>query len=220
MKYRLLLASILLVACGALAPADPPATTVPITISVTAKGTDVKTILGDLFAQAHKNYVIQPETYFALHLTLDKVDFDEALMIIEKLANLKIELQNGIYYVGRAIKPKPTVDANHTLAPVKPAGTLPKTVLTKKLTTRSSKVDLRELFADISKQTGVVIEVEKSVPAYKLDAFLINTSLKYGLDEITQAAGLAYRFTDSLSIEIYKPAAPVESNRVLVVPGS
>jgi len=226
MKTRILLASLIVLACGALAPADPPANpTTALTVSVTAKGTDVKTILGDVFAQAHKNYVIQPETFFALHLTLEKVDFDEALMIISKLANLKIELQNGIYYVSRSTKLKTTIDAASTTTTqpvtiVKPTGTLPKTVLAKKLTTKFSKTDMREIFTEISKQTGVTIEFDKTVPAYKLDAFLINTSLKYALDQITEATGLSYRFTDNLSIQIFKPGTTTETeNHVKVIQG-
>lgn len=224
MKTRLLFVSLLVLACGALAQADPPTDSqvTPITVSIKAKGTDVKTVLGDLFTQAHKNYVIQPDTFFALHLALANVDFDEALMIVSKLANLKIELQNGIYYVSR-IKPKPSVDTATTTTPKvtvppKLTGTLPKTVLAKKLTTRFAKTDMRQIFAEISKQTGVPIDFDKSVPAYKLDAILKNTSLRYALDQITEATGLAYRFTDTMSILIYKPA-PGDNQVRVAAPG-
>ncbi len=205
--------------------ADPPAVTTPTSVSIAAAGTDVKLVLGQLFAQVHKNFVIEPNIYFALNLSLDKVDFDEALMIVLKTANLKSELQNGIYYIGKAPAKKPTVDNSTTTTPTttvpaKPAGTLPKTVLTKKLTTRLAKIDIRQLFSEITKQTGVTIEIDKSVPNYKLDAFLINTSLKYALDQITTAAGLEYKFTDTLSIQITKPAAPPEeTSRVSIVTG-
>lgn len=214
---KALFASLLVLSCGALVPADPPVLQTPITVSVSAAGTDVKTVLGDLFKQAHKNYVIQPETYFALHLSLDKVDFDEALMIISQLANLKIDIQDGIYYISRGAK-KPAVEAATTPpAPVKPHGTLPKTVLTKKITTRLSKATLNDVIAELGRQSGVTLEIDKSVPVLKLDAFLINTSLKYALDEITKAAGLDYKFTDNLTIQIYKPAA--ESSHVGVING-
>jgi hypothetical protein len=202
--------------------ADPPATTMPSSVSISATGTDVKLVLGQLFGQVHKNFVIEPNTYFALNLSLDKVDFDEALMIVLKIANLKSELQNGIYYISKAPAKKPTVDNSATTTPTttvpaKPVGTLPKTVLTKKLTTRLAKIDIRELFTEITKQTGVTIEIDKSVPNYKLDAYLINTSLKYALDQITTAAGLEYKFTDTLSIQIIKPAE--ETSRVSIVTG-
>ena len=47
-------------------------------------------------------------------------------------------------------------------------------------------------------QAGIAIEVDPTVPGYKLDAYLINTSLKYALDQVTEAAGLKYRFLFTL----------------------
>lgn len=225
MKTRLLLVSMIALMSTGSVFADPPAATTPSSVSIAANGTDVKLVLGQLFGQVHKNFVIEPNTYFALNLSLDKIDFDEALMIVLKIANLKSELQNGIYYISKAPAKKPTVDSSATntpttTIPTKPMGTLPKTVLTKKLTTRLAKIDIRELFTEITKQTGVTIEIDKSVPNYKLDAYLINTSLKYALDQITTAAGLEYRFTDTLSIQIIKAAAPAEeTSRVSIVTG-
>lgn len=199
-------------------------------VSISAKGSDIRDILHSLFTQSKKNYVLEPGIRFALYLNLEKVDFDEALMIVAKQANLKFDVQNGIYYVGKApAKPATVTTSTSTSAseiptekPVvekpkveKPKGTLPTNVLAKHVTTRYSKTDIRTLFADLAKQTEITIEVDKSVPNFKLDAYLINTSLKYGLDHVTEAAGLAYRFTQNLSIEIYRPQP--ETNRVSIV---
>lgn len=203
--------------------ANPPATTPdPATapsVSIASKGSDVRTVLGDLFSQAKKNYVIEPFTYFALHLSLSNVDFDEALMIVCKLANLNVDLRNGIYYISKA-KPKPIVEPSttivptQTVVPAKPKGKLAPSSLQRIVTTRLSKVDLRVLAAELSKQSGVPVEVDKNVPAYKLDAFLIKTSLKFGLDEITKAAGLEYVFTDNQSILIRQPAKDPSGVRI------
>jgi hypothetical protein len=70
------------------------------------------------------------------------------------------------------------------------------------------------VFAELSKQTGVKIEVDPSVPAYKLDAFLIRTSLRYALDQVGAAAKLLYKFTDTNTILIYRP---VENGRITLI---
>src|SRR5579862_1991407 len=71
----------------------------PTLVTVAANNTDVRTVLHDLFGQTKQNYVIEPGVRYALYLSLDKVDFDEALAIVCHLAKLKAEKQNGIYYV-------------------------------------------------------------------------------------------------------------------------
>jgi hypothetical protein len=79
-------------------------------------------------------------------------------------------------------------------------GTLDKSVLAKRITTRLQKVDLRDLAATLTDQTGILIEIAPDVPAYKLDAYLLRTSLKYALDRVCRGAGLNYIFTDRNSI--------------------
>jgi hypothetical protein len=74
--------------------------------------------------------------------------------------------------------------------------------LRKRLTTRYALVDLRDLLADFSKQTGVIIEVDADVPTYKVKAFLIDTSLKFALDTVVKKAHLKYLRTDLHSIRV------------------
>lgn len=194
-------------------------------VTIDAKGADVRSVIHDIFQQTGKNFVLKPGVRFVLYLSLDKVNFDEALAIVCKNANLQFEVQNDIYYISQApIKPvepktietKPADQKNPAKAeivtkvaiqkntPTKPKKILPTTVLAKRVTTRFTKTDLREVMAAFSKQTGVPIEVSEDVPAYKLDAYLINTSLKYGLDRITEAAKLGYKFTDQGTLLISK----------------
>ncbi len=202
----------------------------PIPVSVSSKGDSVRVALHSIFEQAEKSYVLAPNTHFALHLSLRDVPFDEALQIICRIAKLEYEVDNGVYYLQQKqppqkpktppptkpeSKPETKPESKPVTKPEAPKGKLPESVLNKRLTTRFQKKDLRELLSNISAQTGVTIEVEKSVPAYKLDAFLIETSLKYALDQITQAAKLKYRFTDRQTIEIYQEEPP--KNRVTVV---
>ena len=91
-----------------------------------------------------------------------------------------------------------------TLVLLGAANTLPTSVLSKKVTTRLQKKEIREVMGILAKQTGVAITVSEDVPPFRLDAFLINTSLKYALDEITKATKLKYRFTNDLSISVEK----------------
>ncbi len=195
------------------------------TITINAKGDDVRSVLHDLFKQSGKNYVLNPGVRFVLYLSLDKVSFDDALNIICKNANLKVERQKEIFYISNN-PPKPPVEtappaevkpevtkAEPQKLPIvkpepakvetaKPKGTLPNSVLAKRVTTRMQKREIRDVIGLIAQQSGVTIEVAEDVPAYKLDAFLINTSLKYALDQITRATKLKYRFTDQMTIAI------------------
>lgn len=201
---------------------DTPSTKV----TVSAKGTDVRSVLHELFTQQKKNYVLDPGVRFALYLSLSDVEFDQALAIVCRNASLKYEIKDGIYFMSRkAAEPAPvtTVAKSQQPKPVavkpepeKPKGTIPMSVFQKRVTTRFSKVPIRDLFADIAKQVGVEIEVDKSVPNYKLDAYLIDTSLKYAIDQINWGAGLAYKLTNNKSILIYVPKKE-ETSRVQVI---
>jgi hypothetical protein len=171
----------------------------PVMVSITGKATDVRAIIADLFTQAKQNYVLQPGVQCALFLTLDKIEFEEALNIVCAQSKLQFEIQNGIYFITKA---KPAV-----IAPAIPVikGTLDKAVLQKQLTTKLAKTDIRAVFAEFAKQTHIRIEVDKSVPNFKLDAFLTKTTLGFSLQKVTEATGLKFKFTDRLSIAIYKP---------------
>lgn len=178
------------------------------TVTVSAKGSDVRGILSDLFGQAKKNFVIEPNIHFALYLSLSDMEFEEALDLICKTASLKYELQNGIYFV--SLEKHTTVVAGATAT--RPVGKLDPTLLRKKVNVQAAKQDLRALFSDLSKQSGVDLETTKT-PAYKVDVVMKAVTLKYALETICRAAGLTYRFTDHQSIEILPKA---EENQVAI----
>ncbi len=169
----------------------------PTLVSVTAKATDVRAIIADLFTQAKQNYVLQPGIQAALFLSLDKVEFEEALNIICAQAKLQFQVQNGIYFISKGAVVAPAIPSKQ--------GKLDQAVLAHRLTVKLSKAEIHSALATLGKQTEVTIEVDKSVPNYKLDAVLNHTTLRYALDKITAATGLKYRFTDRLSIQVYKP---------------
>lgn len=212
-----LLALIVSIAISAGAGAQDTTPKGPATVTVASKGHDVRAVLHDMFKQAGKSFVLEPNIRFGLFLSLEKVEFEEALRLVCRIASLEIDVQNGIYFIN---KPKTSLQPASTAVKgafeTKPKGRLPESVLNKRITTRSEKLDLRAIVSDLAKQTGITLEVDTDVPPYKLDAYLLNTSLKFGLETICAATKLQYRFTDNLSIQIFKPA-PV--NRVSVVGG-
>lgn len=188
------------------------------TVSVDAKGDDVRSVLHDLFGQAKKNYVLDPGVRFALYLSLNEIEFDEALHLICKNASLTYEIQNGIYFVKRAPAPQPKAEPKPEPKPEeKPKGKLPETVLTKTVTTKLEKADLRALFTEFGKQTEITFEVDAAVPAYKLDAFLTKVSLKSALAQICEATKLEFVFTERLTILIRKKQ---EENRIVLRSGA
>lgn len=208
-------------------------------VSVSAKGDDVRTVLHTLFTQTKKNYVLDPGVRFVLYLSLNEVEFEEALQLVCKNASLKYDVQNGIYFISKApakpiapdtkpkiepkaepkaetkpeskpeVKPKPVIKTgSQSAVPVKQEA-----ILQRKITTRFTKVDIRELFADLGRQSSVTILVNANVPAYKLDAFLNQTSLKFALDNICKAAGLKYQVTDAKTISISKIGDPAKTGK-------
>lgn len=179
-------------------------------ISVTARGTDVRSLVADIFSQAKLNYVLEPGITFVLFLNLDKVEFDEALNIVCTQAQLHFQVQNGIYFISK----KPTVAADIP-KPI-PHGTLGQYALERRVTTKLVKTDIRQVFAEFERQTTSKIEVDPSVPNFKLDASLKHTTLRYALDKVTNATGLRYALTDHLTIRIYKPD---DGNKIAVSSG-
>lgn len=217
-KTFALLASIVV---AATAPAQDTQgnATKPTLVSVSSKGQDVRVVLHDMFKQAGKSFVLEPNVRFYLYLSLEGVEFEEALTLVCKTASLKSEIQNGIYFINKIPAPtatKPTVVKAAFETKPTPKGKLSESVLNKKITTRFDKIDIRLLLANITQQTGVQFEIAPEVPTFKLDAYLIGTSMKFALETICRATKLEYSFTDNLTIAITKPEP---KNRVSIVGG-
>lgn len=210
MKKTLILVTLLLSGAAFAQDPDPASPVEAISLStsngevtIASKGLDVRNVLFDLFSQSKKSFVLEPNVRFVLYLALSGVQFDEALDIVCNTAGLSYEINNGIYFVGKS-KAGATVKGQepNVSAPKAPLGRITDAELQKKLTTRLSKTDIRDVFAEFGKQTGLTIEVDKAVPGYKVDAFLVTTSLRYALDVVTKAAGLTYNRTDNRTIRI------------------
>jgi type II secretory pathway component HofQ len=224
MKFITPIAALLIAATAWGTPQDPPQESVHSEagfVNISAKGEDVRSVLFDLFRQTNNNFVLDSGVRWVLYLHLEKVTFEQALDIVAQNAEIGYEVKNGVYYIGKGRKttktPAPTTKPNPTpqqedhtpTAPPLPQNTnTPKLVteaeLQKRLTTRFSVTPIRKVFEEFTRQTGIKIEVDASVPDYKLDAFLIDTSLKYSLDVICDAAKLKWSKAPNGTIKVEK----------------
>lgn len=209
--------TIMLLAFAAIASAQDGQTKVDIDVKTTegkvtiaSRGTDVRPVLFDLFTQSKKNFVLEPNIYHVLYLSLAGVEFDEALEIVCNVAGLGYQIDNGVYFIGKrkpgqaaAIisEPKPTTVPTVIVAK---KGKLTDHELNKRLTTRLSVTPITEVFKSFTKQTGIEILVDKDVPAFRIDAYLIDTSLQYALDVIMRSTNLKYTLTDNKQILVSK----------------
>ena len=176
-------------------------------VTIASKGHSVRDVLYDLFVQTNHNFVLEPNIYFILYLSLAGVEFEEALNIVSNVANLEYEIDNGIYFIGKKkvgptiiLSPKPTVPPIQKLK----RGKLTSAEMSKRVTTRCSITSLSDVFAAFTKQTGVEIIMDNDVPMYRIDAFLIDTSLEYALTVVARACGLLFSLTDDKQIRISK----------------
>lgn len=177
-------------------------------VTIASKGADVRNVLFDLFTQSKTNFVLEPNVYFVLYLSLAGTEFGETLDIVCNLAGLEYTIDNGIYFVGKkksgfVIAPK-SASTTTVVPQVAKRGKLTDAELAKRLTTRFTKTLITDVFKSMTEQTGVQIIIDNDVPAYRIDAFLIDTSLQYALDVIARSAGLTYTLTDDKQVRISK----------------
>ncbi|HEY3779838.1 MAG TPA: hypothetical protein VGL56_02050 [Fimbriimonadaceae bacterium] len=190
-----LLATIIAAFSIAQTPAPAKASAIE-TVTIASKGKDVREVLSDLFDQSKKSFVVEPNIHFVLFLSLNDVEFEEALDLICKTASLKYKEQNGIYFISREKGGPATVVAGAS------ASRLSDSVLKKKVTVTCDRTDLRTLFRILSEQTQIPLMVDNKVPAYKIDVVLKGVTLKYALITVCKAAGLTYKFADDATIQI------------------
>lgn len=164
-------------------------------VSLDARGEDVREVLATLFAQAHKTYALDASIKGKLYVKLDAVPYEKALEIVLAQSGLVAKSKDGILIVSPVPTPAPV--AKPATAPVvkKPVAAPPAitpATFARKVTTRLNRKPLADVFAAFGEQAKVKIELDPSVPAYKIDAFFVKTSLKYALDRVCKAAGLRY----------------------------
>lgn len=101
-------------------------------------------------------------------------------------------------------KPEATRTSVSSLESSNKPGKLPTTVLQKPVTGVFSKQDLRSIVETLGKSTGVKVEVDASVPKYKLDITLGKTSLGWALNALAQRLQLQVIFTERQTILLRK----------------
>ncbi len=188
-------------------------------ITISAKGTDVRGVLHDLFTQAKKNFVLENLPRTELFLSLNSMDLDETLEIICRLANLSYEIQNDIYYFSkvRPANPTPPVGkpigvpaTNPSTVAARAVGKLSQTVLQRAVSGTFNRIDLRAIAKQLGEQAKVTVEIDERVPKYKLDFKLNPTSLGFALKTISERLDLEVVFTDSQTLLLQpKGAKPV-----------
>lgn len=214
---RTLLAALVLLPAFALVPTFAAAQeAAPIRISLDARGEDAREVLATLFAQAKKPYALDAGISGKLYVKLDSLPYAKALDIVLLQAGLVAKERDGTVIVSLAPKPaapKPVVStvlpaaavpsptpttkkAPVAAKPVAPAPVAAPAVtaatFAHKVTTRLNRAPLAKVFAAFAEQSGATIELDSAVPAYRVDAFFVKTSLKYALDRVCKAAGLKH----------------------------
>lgn len=206
-KMKRTLAIIAIAAWGIAASAQTqePTENTPTIVTVNSNGLDVRSVLHQVFTQAKKNYIVDNGVFTRLYINLSEVTFETAIETICKNAALDYEIEGDLYRFFRPKQATAQVVQSASLPTVNKV--LDQSVLNKKINTRLDQVDIRKAIAEISKQAGVPIEVAPEVKALKVNAYLIETSLRYALNSITQAAKLTYVFTNKGTILICDPSS-------------
>lgn len=169
-------------------------------ISISSRGNDVRTVLYDLFTQTGENFIIEVGIPYSLHLNLQNVPFSTALDLICKSAGLTYEIQNGIYIFSKAQSSRPVAKTIERVS----TKTLDTKMLSRKVNLNLEKVDLRAACTEMTRQTGVPIEIAQDIGSFRINAYLFDTPLKSALQAITEPANLKYSLTNHGTILISK----------------
>jgi hypothetical protein len=192
-------------------PATPaPAPAVQIKISLDSRGQDVREVLATLFAEAKKPYALDAAISGKLYIKIDAMPYEKALSIVLTQAGLLAKDRDGVVMITLAKETttpvKTVLAAKSVVTPKVPAKAAEKPVekttdvtpatYNRKVTTRLTKATLADVFTAFGTQADVKIEIDPSVPAYRIDAFFVKTSLKYALNRVCKAAKLKYQAVD------------------------
>lgn len=191
-------------------PTKPVPTEAPIKISLDSRGQDVREVLATLFAEAKKPYALDAAISGKLYVKIDAMPYEKALAIVLSQSGLMAKDRDGVVIISLAketatpvktatvAKPVPAPKSPIKVAdkPAPQSGEVTPNTYARKVTTRLTKASLADVFTAFGTQADVKIELDSSVPAYRIDAFFVKTSLKYALNRVCKAAGLKYRAVD------------------------
>lgn len=187
---------------------DPQVTTVTndLKVTVASRGSDIRYVLFDIFSQAKKSFLVEESGVANLFLNLHNVPFEQAIDMICDTSALAFEIRDGVYVFSKVKKASAPTISN---VPAAKGTVTPKAIdsetLGRKVTIRMEQAGIRQVFAELAKQSGVEIVVGIEVKNFKVNAFLVDTTLKFALTSLTQSAKLAYTFTERGTIQINDP---------------
>lgn len=95
---RLILSTLLALAC---------AVSFGQNVKVRSKGDDVQKVIDSVFEQAGYQYVLESDFKQQLYMNLENVPFGKAIDIIGRIADLRFEQKQGIWYVSKRAKTTP-----------------------------------------------------------------------------------------------------------------
>lgn len=201
MRYFAIILSLL---CVIPCLSDDPKPGAP-TYNIEAGGRDVRDVIHNLFSQAKKSYVLDPNVRFQMYLTMYNVDFDAAFALLREQAKLQYEVRDNVYY----ISPMPVIVA----AKAEPTQYDWTPALSKKVTIKRDKVAIRSAFQSLAGLTGIRINVDPNVPEYLVNVSFNGVSLKYALDNLTKAAQLTYRTNNDGSVRVSGAVSVADENK-------
>ena len=175
-------------------------------MSVDSRGDDVREVIATLFAQVHRPYALDASIKGRLYVSFDQMPFPKALDVVLTQAGLVAKDRDGVTMIAPRPAPSPLPSSGGKKGPprdVTPPKPAPKPIpaplppvkgpnLARRVTTRLTRAPLADVFAAFAEQSKTPIELAPSVPAYRVDAFFVKTSLGYALGRVCRAAGLEY----------------------------
>lgn len=182
-------------------------------IKVRSKGDDVQKVIDSVFEQAGYQYVLESNFKQQLYMNLDGIQFSKAIDIIGRVAELKFEQRQGIWFVSKRAKgsahipvvatpkvvvnkppvtPKSTTISKGTVAQGFAPSTSqqPKLDMSKKVTLKMRRVEIKDVFEELGRQGKLKFDVDPSVPNFKLDVSFFEMPASSVLDKLCKAAKL------------------------------
>ncbi|HLO96980.1 MAG TPA: hypothetical protein VK171_00180, partial [Fimbriimonas sp.] len=172
-------------------------------------------------------YVLESNFKQQLYMNLDGVQFSKAIDIIGRIAELKFEQRQGIWFVSKRTKgstpapaealpklvvnkppvsPKSTTISKGTVAQGFAPATKqpPKVDMSQKVTLKMRRVEIKEVFEELGRQSKLKFDVDPSVPIFRLDVSFFAMPASSILDKICKAAKLKMSVQSDRSILISK----------------
>ncbi len=150
-----------------------------VRITLEARGKDAREVFAELFTQVQLNFVLQVDLQRTVYLTLRDTPFTQALQLLCEATNTRYSVRNGVYYIEPIRREAPPVQVRETR---------PRTV---RLV--GTGIPLRAVVEEITKQTGIKVEVAPDVPNLRFNLNLPSVEVEAALDALCTGTGLRWQ---------------------------